>query len=118
MKRKILNIILASALVLCMASCAKEPAEEETYSVPESSETEESTYPTGIPFDNNNYTEFEEPVAYNVLSDTDAYTDTDVNEYAMTYVEGSMVIGVATDGHYLVLDNRYVMEMDNLEPMQ
>lgn len=125
-KVKFAAIMLACSVLVLNVGCSKSEENEETtvestVAVVETDaivETQTTAYPTGIPLNQSAYVEFESPIAYNVISDADAYTDNSVQTYATTYVAGSMVIGVATDGHYVILDNETVVEASNLEAMQ
>lgn len=78
-------------------------------------DTETTAYPTGVPLNRDTYVEFTSPVAYTVIKDADAYVDTSVQTYARTYKEGTVVVGVATDDHYVILDDGSVVESVNLE---
>ena len=93
--------------------------EEETDApVDETTEPTESTLPfvePGVPFDHDAYYEFEEPVYYDVIAEAPAYLDVGLNRVEMTYVQGSMVTGVASDGRFIVLDNGYVVDGQYLE---
>lgn len=125
-KRNIVALLIAFTMALSVASCSKdEPQEsseapvETTAAVAETTVADETVaFPTGIPLNQAEYVEFESPIAYNVIHDADAYTDNSVQTYARTYYEGSMVIGVATDGYYVILDDGSVVVASNLEAMQ
>lgn len=72
-------------------------------------------FPTGIPLDQDSYQEFSEPVMYEVTEDCITWSGNDVQTSGGDLVQGSIVTGVATDGHYLILDDQRVVEISHLQ---
>ena len=139
MKKTIIaSIILAAALAV--AGCGSNEAAEtqapdaqvpvvETQ-VPAASETglapdvagegqaDPNAFPTGIPLNEDNYSEFDEPVMYEVIEDCVTWSGNDVQTSGGDLVQGSIVSAVATDGNYLILDDQRVVEASHLQQFQ
>ena len=128
--KKIIAAALVLSLSLALAACSSDENAEETVAQDttavavetvvetEATETTEPPFPTGIPLDQDAYVEFDEPVMYEVIEDCDSWTDNGVQFYARTYVAGSVVNAVATDGYYLILDDQTVIEASHLQVME
>ena len=71
-------------------------------------------FPTGAPLNQDNYTEFSEPVMYEVTEDCITWSGNDLQTSGGDLVQGSLVSGVATDGTYLILDDQRVVELSHL----
>ena len=143
MKKTVLaTIILAAAFAV--AGCGSSPAETQAPSLPDNTipvqteapaaPTEEAlapiiggqaqtgdqggeatAFPTGIPLNQDSYSEFTEPKMYEVLEDCDTWSGNDVQTSGGQLVQGSIVTGVATDGHYLILDDQRVVELTHVQ---
>ena len=74
--------------------------------------------PAEIPFDNDAYTEFAEPVAYNVINDTVAYADSALVTVEREIPAGGMVIGLGSDENYIITDAQEFVPLADLETMQ
>jgi len=72
-------------------------------------------FPTGVPLDEDEYTEFSEPVMYEVIEDCITWSGNDVQTSGGDLVQGSIVNGVATDGNYIILDDQRVVEASHLQ---
>lgn len=71
-------------------------------------------FPTGAPLNQDNYTEFTEPVMYEVTEDCITWSGNDLQTSGGDLVQGSLVSGVATDGTYLILDDQRVVELSHV----
>lgn len=81
----------------------------------ENGQATSDAFPTGVPLDEDEYTEFSEPVMYEVLEDCITWSGNDVQTSGGDLVQGSIVNGVATDGTYLILDDQRVVELSHLQ---
>ena len=72
-------------------------------------------FPTGVPLDEDSYTEFSEPVMYEVIEDCITWSGNDVQTSGGDLVQGSIVNAVAEDGNYLILDDQRVVEASHLQ---
>ena len=72
-------------------------------------------FPTGVPLNQDAYTEFSEPVMYEVIEDCITWSGNDVQTSGGDLVQGSLVTGVATDGTYLILDDQRVVELTHVQ---
>ena len=75
----------------------------------------QNAFPTGVPLNEGAYTEFTEPVMYEVIEDCITWSGNDVQTSGGDLVQGSIVNGVATDGNYLILDDQRVVELSHLQ---
>lgn len=141
MKKTIIaSIILAAALAV--AGCASEEAQETQAPVDpqaavvetqapaasedalapviagEEGQADPNAFPTGIPLDEDSYSEFDEPVMYEVLEDCITWSGNDVQTSGGDLVAGSIVTAVASDGNYLILDDQRVVEASHLQIFQ
>ncbi len=128
--KKILVCVLVAACLASFCACSKSEEETtstttETTTIATTQETSESTTTetttaviTGIPLNEESYVEFDAPVSYTVISECVAYSDTSAQTVAQTYPETAMVVGVATDGNYVILDNGFMVEASNLEVLE
>ena len=137
-KTLIASIVLAAALAV--AGCGSKEAEETTESAVETQApvvetqaqvTEEAlapiiggeveggsqadAFPTGIPLNQDAYTELAEPAMYEVLEDCITWSGNDVQTSGGDLVAGSIVTVVASDGNYLILDDQRVVEASHLQ---
>jgi hypothetical protein len=134
MKKTVLATIILAAAV-AVAGCGKDA--EETEAVVETpapvvetqapAQTEEplapiiagdtqaaaAAFPTGAPLNQDNYSEFAEPVMYEVIEDCITWSGNDLQTSGGDLVQGSLVSGVATDGTYLILDDQRVVELSH-----
>ena len=74
-----------------------------------------AAFPTGVPLNQDAYTEFDEPKMYEVLEDCITWSGNDVQTSGGDLVQGSLVTGVATDGNYLILDDQRVVELSHVQ---
>ena len=72
-------------------------------------------FPTGVPLNQDAYTEFSEPVMYEVIEDCITWSGNDVQTSGGDLVQGSIVNAVAEDGNYLILDDQRVVEASHLQ---
>ncbi|MCR5200605.1 MAG: hypothetical protein K6C38_05750 [Saccharofermentans sp.] len=75
----------------------------------------EAAFPTGVPLNQDAYTEFSEPVMYEVIEDCITWSGNDVQTSGGDLVQGSIVNAVAEDGNYLILDDQRVVEASHLQ---
>ncbi|MBR1797495.1 MAG: hypothetical protein IJ757_05760 [Clostridiales bacterium] len=142
MKKSLITTIVLTALVaVAVAGCAsKEPEETEVVTVPETtveqteapapsedplapiivSTSEQASdvpdaFPTGVPLNQDAYTEFSEPVMYEVIEDCITWSGNDVQTSGGDLYTGSLVTAVASDGNYLILDDQRVVEASHLQ---
>ncbi len=127
MRKTIAVILTAFMLTAVMTACSKDSSDDTTAAPeavdtvnenPVETETESTFVEPAVAFNHDAYSEFAEPVYYDVTADAPAYADVGLNSIAMTYVQGSMVMGVATDGYYIVLDSGYVVDGQYLEAVE
>lgn len=71
-------------------------------------------FPTGAPLNQDSYSEFAEPVMYEVIEDCITWSGNDLQTSGGDLVQGSLVSGVATDGTYLILDDQRVVELSHV----
>lgn len=131
------TVILTVALIAAaaIAGCGSEEAVETTaaetmapVAVETAAPTEEAlapviagdtqnadAFPTGVPLAEDDYTEFSEPVMYEVIEDCITWSGNDVQTSGGDLVQGSIVNGVATDGNYIILDDQRVVEASHLQ---
>lgn len=142
MKKTLLATIIMTAAI-AVAGCGSDPVETQAPALPDNelvvqteapAPTEEAlapiigggetaaageagaaAFPTGIPLNQDSYSEFTEPKMYEVLEDCDTWSGNDVQTSGGQLVQGSIVTGVATDGHYLILDDQRVVELTHVQ---
>ena len=146
MKRMMIAAVMA-AVMMTAAGCPAQPPEETVATTPAQTETQATTEevteeseepseeateeeteapveettiaprPAEIAFSDEAYTEFAEPVAYNVVNDTVAYRDSALVTVNREIPAGGMVIGLGSDGNYIITDSQEFVPLADLEEM-
>lgn len=116
--KKIISIVLCAAVAMSLAACSSSSNEEETTTA-ETTTTEETTVetePTGRPYDQAANEEFEEEKMYEVIKDCEGFEDMEATTPA-EFFEGQSIVGVSTDGYYIMQDSGYIIPADCLQEM-
>lgn len=115
----ILSLSVASAFLF--AACGSEDSGETsdvTVVIDTAASTTPSTEETAAPYDVENNVEFEEAKLFEVKKDVKVYSDTSATEEIDEYTEGMCILGVSTDGHYIMQDNGYIIDASCLEEVE
>ncbi|MBR6004393.1 MAG: hypothetical protein IK068_06705 [Lachnospiraceae bacterium] len=114
----IISLSVASAFVF--AACGeKETSESSDVTVViDTAATTQKTEETVAPYDVENNVEFEEAKLFEVKQDVKVYSDVTATEEVDEYTEGMCILGVSTDGHYIMQDNGYIIDASCLEEVE
>ncbi len=115
----IVSLTVASAFIF--AACGSKEASETsdvTVVIDTAASTQGSTEETVAPYDVENNVEFEEAKLFEVKQDVKVYSDVSATEEVDEYTEGMCILGVSTDGHYIMQDNGYIIDASCLEEVE
>ena len=114
----IVSLSVASAFVFS-ACGAKETGETSDVTVViDTAASSQNTEETIQPYDVENNVEFEEAKLFEVKQDVKVYSDVSATEEVDEYTEGMCILGVSTDGHYIMQDNGYIIDASCLEEVE
>lgn len=119
--KKLIALILGASMVMSLAACSSSKEAEETTTAAEETTTEatttEETTPAGRPYDQAANEEFEEPKMYEVTKDIMGYEDMEAT-VECEFFEGQSIVGVSTDGYYVMQDSGYIVPLEALEELE
>lgn len=114
----IISLSVASAFVF--AACGEKETNEssDVTVVIDTAASTQNTEETVAPYDVENNVEFEEAKLFEVKQDVKVYSDVTATEEVDEYTEGMCILGVSTDGHYIMQDNGYIIDASCLEEVE
>ena len=119
---KIFAVVLSiSVLAAFSITACGDKATDESSNVTvviDTAPTTQATQETVAPYDVENNVEFEEAKLFEVKKDVKVYSDVSATEEVDEYTEGMCILGVSTDGHYIMQDNGYIIDASCLEEVE
>ena len=117
--KKLISIILCASVAMSLMACSSKESEETTAATEATTaeETTVETEPTGRPYDQAANEEFEEQKIYEVTKDCEGFEDMEATTPA-EFFEGQSIVGVSTDGYYIMQDNGFIVPADCLQELE